>query len=76
MPGVVYAKLLVHEGDAVTCSADGLPTWMGQLMCDAATPEEAIALVRQPWQHSDQHQRSRAVSVHAFGICIVQSSNA
>ena len=45
MPGVVYAKLLVSEGDAVTCSTDGMPTWMGQLMCDGATPDEAIALV-------------------------------
>jgi len=46
MPGVVYAKLLVAEGDAVTCSTDGMPTWMGQLMCDGATPDEAIALVK------------------------------
>ena len=46
LPGVVYAKLLVKEGDAVTCCEDGMPTWLGQLMCDGATPEEAMALVK------------------------------
>jgi len=45
-PGVVYAKLLVKEGDHVTCSLDGLPTWIGQIMCDGETPKEAIDLVK------------------------------
>jgi hypothetical protein len=46
LPGVVYAKLLVKEGDAVTCCEDGMPTWLGQLMCDGATPEEAMDRVK------------------------------
>jgi len=47
MPGVVYAKLMVQEGDEVCCASDGMPTWLGQLMCNAATPEEAVALVKE-----------------------------
>lgn len=46
LPGVVYAKPLVSPGDEVTCSDDGLPTWLGQIMCDAPTPAEAVALVK------------------------------
>ena len=46
MPGVVYAKLLVGAGETVVCSDHGMPTWLGQLMCDGATPEEAMALVK------------------------------
>jgi hypothetical protein len=30
----------------VVCSDDGMPTWLGQLMCDGATPEEAVELVK------------------------------
>ena len=31
LPGVVYARPMVREGDEVTCSDASLPTWMGQL---------------------------------------------
>jgi hypothetical protein len=46
-PGVVYAKLLAHEGEHVVSCEEGMPTWLGQIMCNGDTPEEACALVRE-----------------------------
>jgi carnosine synthase len=45
-PGVVYARIFSAPGDAVVCAADGLPTWIGQIMCDGDTIEQAVALVK------------------------------
>ena len=45
-PGVVYARVFSKEGDRVTCAADGLPTWIAQVMCDGRTVDEAVALVK------------------------------
>jgi carnosine synthase len=44
-PRVVYARIFSASGDAVVCAADGLPTWIGQIMCDGDTIEDAVALV-------------------------------
>jgi len=45
-PGVVYARIFSAPGDAVVCASDGLPTWIGQIMCDGDTIEQAVALVK------------------------------
>jgi carnosine synthase len=45
-PRVVYARVFCAPGDAVVCAHEGLPTWIGQIMCDGDTIADAVALVK------------------------------
>ena len=45
--GVLYARLLVRTGDEVTGPADGLPTWLYEVMVSAPTADEAVTFVQQ-----------------------------
>jgi len=42
VPGVLSADPLVRAGDVVTGPADGLPTWLAQLVVSAQTSEQAL----------------------------------
>ena len=41
-PDVIYANLLCKPGTEVICEEQGLPTWLGQFMVNAPTPEDAV----------------------------------
>ena len=45
LPGVLYAKPLVKEGDAITAPSEGLPTWVADVMVAKDTPQEALDYV-------------------------------
>jgi len=55
-PNIVHARLLVKEGDFVTCQRDGMPSWIGDVMAKGDTVEDAIALIQRAeslrWQLS------------------------
>lgn len=44
-PDVLYARALVEAGSKVVCVADGLPTWVCELMVVKPTVQEAIDFV-------------------------------
>ena len=41
-PSVLYARPIVEPGLKVVCAADGLPTWVCELMVAKPTIDEAI----------------------------------
>jgi hypothetical protein len=45
-PDVLYARPLAKKGERVVCVADGLPTWICELMVVKPRIEEAIAFVK------------------------------
>jgi len=45
-PDVLYARALAKAGERVVCVADGLPTWVCELMVVKPRVEEAIAFVK------------------------------
>jgi carnosine synthase len=44
-PDVLYARALVEAGSKVVCVADGLPTWVCELMVIKPTVQEAIDFI-------------------------------
>ncbi len=44
--GVLYARPLVQPGAKCHCVADGLPTWLCELMVVRPDVREAIAVIR------------------------------
>lgn len=46
-PEVLYARPLVQAGSKVVCAADGLPTWVCEMMVTKPTVDEAIEYIKQ-----------------------------
>ncbi len=60
LPGVLYAKPLVKDGDAITAPADGLPTWVADVMVARDTPQAALDFVQELSASLDIPMRSTA----------------
>lgn len=45
--GVLYAKSIVKAGGAVVSVADGLPTWVAEVMVERSPVEEAIKWIQE-----------------------------
>jgi hypothetical protein len=66
--GMLYARPLVEPGAKCVCAADGLPTWIGEMMVAMSPVEEAIRWIKQVEEDLSHKIKITPKSKAALGV--------